>query len=560
VDQAFHTEMADGYRLDEPAIILGSPMRGDEVLTDVRVQIALSRINRHGLVAGATGTGKTKTLQILAGQLSALGVPVFAVDVKGDVSGIGAPGDATDPHVIDRCTSIGWTFQPGGHPLEVLSLSGKTGAHVRASVSSFGPLLLGKVLDLNETQTSILSLVFRYCDDQHLPLLDLADLRTTLKFLGSDDGKPVLEDLGGIGPASLGVILRAIVTIEEEGADIFFGEPEFDVNDLLRTTLDGRGMVTLLEVADVMDRPRLYSTFVLWMLAQLYETLPEVGDLPKPKLAFFFDEAHLLFKDASEALLEQVERTARLIRSKGVGVYFVTQAPTDVPSSVLSQLGNRIQHALRAFTPDDADALRKTARTFPMTTDFDVERTITSLGIGEALVTVLSPKGVPTPLAATRLIPPDSRMAPLTDQELSQLVAASPLNGRYGTTVDRESAHEIITARLAAAHQAVAQAAQAASPASTGAPSAQSAQNAALGGMTPAQYRAELQRQVRAQEQERRAIERERKAQEREARVAERARQRTINTTVRTVGRVATSRLGQSLIRGVFGTIFGGKR
>ncbi len=415
MDEAFRSEMAAGYTLAEPAIVLGSPLLGDEVLSDVRVQVALSRVNRHGLIAGATGTGKTKTLQIFAGQLSALGVPVFAVDVKGDLSGIGAPGDATDQRTIDRCTSLAWTFQAAGHPLEILSLSGKTGAHVRASVSSFGPLLLGKVLDLNDTQTSILSLVFRYCDDQHLPLLDLADLRTTLKYLGSDAGKPVLEDLGGISPASLGVILRAIVTIEQDGADIFFGEPEFDVDDLLRITTDGKGIVTLLEVADVMDRPRLYSTFVLWMLAQLYEDLPEIGDLPKPKLAFFFDEAHLLFKDASQALLDQIERTARLIRSKGVGVYFVTQAPTDVPSPVLSQLGNRIQHALRAFTPDDADALRKTARTFPVTTHYDVERTITSLGIGEALVTVLSPKGVPTPLAATRLVPPDSRMAPLTE-------------------------------------------------------------------------------------------------------------------------------------------------
>jgi uncharacterized protein len=560
VDKAFHDEMAAGYALDEPAITLGAPMLGDEVLQDVRVQIALSRINRHGLVAGATGTGKTKTLQILAGQLSALGVPVFAVDVKGDVSGIGAPGDPTDPRVTARCESIGWAYVAGGHPLEVLSLSGKTGAHVRASISSFGPLLLGKVLDLNETQTSILSLVFRYCDDQHLPLLDLADLRTTLKFLASDDGKPVLDDLGGMSPASLGVILRSIVTLEEEGADIFFGEPEFDIHDLLRTTLDGRGMVTLLEVADVMDRPRLYSTFVLWMLAQLYESLPEVGDLPKPKLAFFFDEAHLLFKDASEALLEQIERTARLIRSKGVGVYFVTQAPTDVPSSVLSQLGNRIQHALRAFTPDDGDALRKTARTFPVTDHYDVERTITSLGIGEALVTVLSPKGVPTPLAATRLIPPDSRMAPLTEQELSQLVASSQLYGRYGTAVDRESAHEIITARLAAAHQAVQAAATAA-----GAPGAAgSAAPGGFGGMTPAQYRREIERQareqVREQERERKAAERDRKAEERDRKAAERARQRTIDTSIRTAGRVAGSRLGQSLIRGVFDTIFGGKR
>jgi len=568
MDAAFRKEMAEGYRLDEPAIVLGSPMQGDDVLAEVRVQLALARVNRHGLIAGATGTGKTKTLQLIAGQLSALGVPVFAVDVKGDLSGIGAPGDATDPKVADRAKSLAWQFQAAGHPLEVLSLTGKTGAHVRASISSFGPLLLGKVLDLNETQTSILSLVFRYCDDQHLPLLDLADLRTTLKFLGSDDGKVVLEDLGGISPASLGVILRAIVTIEEAGADVFFGEPEFDVNELLRTALDGRGIVTLLEVADVMDRPRLYSTFVLWLLAQLYETLPEVGDIPKPKLGFFFDEAHLLFDDASEALLEQIERTARLIRSKGVGVYFVTQAPTDVPSSVLSQLGNRIQHALGAFTPDDADALRKTARTFPMTEHYDIERTITSLGIGEALVTVLSPKGVPTPLAATRLIPPDSRMAPLTEAELGQVVATSPLQARYGTPIDRESAHEIITARLLAARQAAeAAAAQAAAGGGAGAGSATGGATASSGrpgGMTQAQYEREIRRQATEAERDRvrrqREAERERKASERAERAAERQRQKTIETSIRTAGRVVTSRAGQSILRGVFDTIFGGKR
>ena len=557
MDEAFRSEMAAGYTLAEPGIILGSPIVGDEVLPEVRVQIALSRVNRHGLIAGATGTGKTKTLQIFAGQLSAYGVPVFAVDVKGDLSGIGAPGDATDQRTIDRCTSLAWTFQAAGHPLEILSLSGKTGAHVRASVSSFGPLLLGKVLDLNETQTSILSLVFRYCDDQHLPLLDLADLRTTLKFLGSDEGKPVLEDLGGISPASLGVILRAIVTIEQEGSDVFFGEPEFDVDDMLRTTADGKGIVTLLEVADVMDKPRLYSTFVLWMLAQLYEGLPEVGDLPKPKLAFFFDEAHLLFDDASEALLDQIERTARLIRSKGVGVYFVTQAPTDVPSPVLSQLGNRIQHALRAFTPDDADALRKTARTFPVTTHYDVERTITSLGIGEALVTVLSPKGVPTPLAATRLVPPDSRMAPLTAPEIAQVIAASPLATRYGETVDRESAHEIITARLTSARAAAATAAAEATMRDNVSPTT----NAGLGTMTPAQQRREIERQARELRKAQEAAERERKAQQRAEQAAARQREKTVETGIRTAGRVVSSRAGQSLLRGVFDTIFGtGKR
>jgi hypothetical protein len=305
---------------------------------------------------------------------------------------------------------------------------------------------------------------------------------------------------------------------------------------------------------------------VLWLLAQLYETLPEVGDIPKPKLGFFFDEAHLLFDDASEALLEQIERTARLIRSKGVGVYFVTQAPTDVPSSVLSQLGNRIQHALRAFTPDDADALRKTARTFPMTEHYDIERTITSLGIGEALVTVLSPKGVPTPLAATRLIPPDSRMAPLTPPELAQVVAGSQLQARYGTAIDRESAHEIITARLVAARQAAeAAAAGAGVGMPAGAPGAPTAGGASpYGGMTQAQYEREIRRQAteaeRARQREMREAERERKAQERAARAAERQREKTIETGIRTAGRVATSRVGQSILRGVFDTIFGGKR
>jgi DNA helicase HerA-like ATPase len=449
---------------------------------------------------------------------------------------------------------MGWTFTPAAFPLELMSLSGTVGAHVRASVSSFGPLLLGKVLDLNDTQTSILSLVFRYCDDEHLPLLDLADLRTTLKFLGSPEGKPILEDLGGISSASLGVILRAIVTLEQEGADVFFGEPEFDVDDMLRTTVDGRGVVTLLEVADVMDRPRLYSTFVLWMLAQLYEQLPEVGDLPKPKLAFFFDEAHLLFDDASKALLEQIERTARLIRSKGVGVYFVTQAPTDVPSSVLSQLGNRVQHALRAFTPEDADNLRKAARTFPMTDHYDVERTLTSLGIGEAFVTVLNAKGVPTPLAATRLVPPDSRMAPLSAEEIARVVAGSPLAARYGEAVDRESAHEIITARLTTAKAAAATAAAEAHLRDQVSPTTADG----LGTMTPAQQRREVERRARELEAARRAAERERKAREKEAAAAERERQRTMRATMNTVGKVVGSRATQSLIRGVFDTIFGG--
>jgi len=550
MDKAFVEAIATGYALDEPAVVIGSAMHAGKLHNETRVQVALSMMNRHGLVAGATGTGKTKTLQVLAGQLSKAGVPVFVADVKGDLTGMAAPGEATHPKMIERLESLDWTFEPSGHPVEFLSLTGAIGAPVRATVSSFGPLLLGKVLDLNETQTSILALIFKYCDDNDLPLLDLEDLATTLKFLASDEGKPILAEYGGMSAASVGVLLRSIVVLEQEGADTFFGELEFDVADLTRHAPDGSGIVSILELRDVMDKPRLFSTFMLWMLAQLYEHLPEAGDLPKPKLCFFFDEAHLLFDDASDALMDQIERTARLIRSKGVGIYFVTQAPTDVPSSVLSQLGNRVQHALRAFTPDDADALRKTARTFPMTDFYDVERVITSLGTGEALVTVLSPDGVPTPLAATRLIPPDSLMAPIPEATFAARLAESPLAATYGTPVDPVSAHEMITARLQAARAAVAESAMRGEVSPT--------TDAGLNTMTPAQQRREIQRQAREVAAAQRAAERERKAQAREQAVAERARQRSVDSAIRTGGRVLTSRAGQSVLRGIFGTIFGG--
>ena len=556
MDQAFRDAMAAGYSTTEPSVILGSPMHDGEVATDVRIQVALSMMNRHGLVAGATGTGKTKTLQLMAGQLSKAGVPCFVADIKGDLTGLAAPGDAANPKVIDRSQSLGWTFQAAGHPVEFVSLSGKLGAQVRATVHSFGPLLLGKVLDLNDTQTSILSLIFKYCDDNALPLLDLADLTTTLRFLGSDAGKPVLDEYGGMSSASLGVLLRSIVTLEQQGADVFFGEPEFDVSDLLRLTPEGEGIISILELSDVMDKPSLFSTFMLWMLAQLYHTLPEVGDLPKPKLCFFFDEAHLLFDEASKALLDQVERTARLIRSKGVGVYFVTQTPTDIPAPVLAQLGNRVEHALRVFTPQDADALKKTARTFPITTFYDVEQAITSLGIGEALVTVLSSRGVPTPLAATRLIPPDSLMGALDPVQFQGRIATSSLTAKYGQTIDRQSAHEIIGARIAAAKQAAATQ-SAAVPAGAPPPVL----------MSPAQQEREIQRQARELERERQAAERAGRVQAREQAAAERARrteerahQRSIDSAIRTGGRIVTSRAGQSLIRGVFGTLFGGRR
>jgi hypothetical protein len=550
MDQAFRDAMTAGYTLTEPGLVIGSPMHDGELANETRVQVALSMLNRHGLIAGATGTGKTKTLQLLAGQLSKAGVPVFVADIKGDLTGLAAPGDATNPKVVDRVTSLGWTFRAAGHPVEYLSLTGKLGAQVRATVHSFGPLLLGKVLGINDTQTSILALIFKYCDDNDLPLLDLKDLVATLKYLSSDEGKPILADYGGMSSASVGVLLRSIVVLEQEGADVFFGEPEFEVEDLLRTTPDGEGIISILELSDVMDQPRLFSTFMLWMLAQLYESLPEAGDLPKPKLCFFFDEAHLLFDDASRALLDEIERTARLIRSKGVGIYFVTQAPTDVPSAVLAQLGNRVQHALRAFTPDDADALRKTARTFPTTTFYDVEKTLTSLGIGEAFVTVLSPRGVPTPLAATRLLAPDSLMAPIDEVQFRGRIATSPYQAKYGATVDRDSAYERITARLAAARAASAEAAMRAGVDPTTA--------TGMNTMTPAQQQREISRQAREIAAAQRAAERERNAQAKAQRDAARAQQRSIDSAIRTGGKVVSSRLGQDIVRGIFGTLFGG--
>jgi DNA helicase HerA-like ATPase len=468
-------------------------------------------------------------------------VPVFIADVKGDLTGMALPADAADARVAERAAKVGIDFQPDAHPVDLLSLSGQLGTPVRATVSSFGPLLLARVLDLNTTQTSVLSLLFKYCDDHDLPLLDLADLRTTLRFLGTEEGKGVLEEYGGASGATLGVIQRALTTLEQEGTDRFFGEPAFDVAHLLRVTPEGEGVVHLLEISDVMDRPRLFSTFMLWLLAQLYHGLPEAGDLPQPKLVFFFDEAHLLFKDAPKALLEQVELTVRLIRSKGVGVYFVTHTPTDVPSPVLAQLGNRVQHALRVFTPEDADDLAKTVRTFPMTDLFDVGATLTSLGIGEALVTVLSPRGVPTPLAPTLLLPPDSLMAPMPPELLPQHVQASPLYALYAQVIDRDSAHEILAGRIASAKA-----------------DARASGTAGSSGGDPTD-----RQPVRERREVERAAERQAKASEREAKAGARRRVTEAAAARRRAEQDARRRermledLGEDLVRGVFGTLFG---
>ena len=445
---AFHDMLIQGYGSQEPGLVLGSALEGAAVHREPKVGLPLAMANRHGLIAGATGTGKTKTVQLLTEQLSAQGVPVFVGDMKGDLSGLAMPGERSE-RVEGRARDIGWEWTPRGVPVEFVSLTGASGVQLRATVSSFGPLLLGKILSLNDTQTSVLTMVFKYADDNQLPLLDLQDLRALLQFLSSDEGKPELAQYGGMSSASVGVLLRKMVELESQGAGKFFGEPEFDVHDMLSVTSDGRGVVTCLELPDVADKPMLFSTFMMWLLAELYHNLPEVGDLAKPKLVFFFDEAHLLFRDAPKAFLDQVDQVIRLIRSRGVGVYFVTQTPKDVPEEILAQLGNRIQHALRAHTPDDEQALRAAVRTFPRTAFYDLGQTLTSLGIGEAVVTVLNSRGVPTPVVAARLVPPTSRMSPLTPEELQADIRSSDLAAEYGQAVDRESAREILAARMA---------------------------------------------------------------------------------------------------------------
>ncbi|MFF0480630.1 helicase HerA-like domain-containing protein [Streptomyces sp. NPDC004435] len=438
-------EIAAGYAFEGPALDLGAVLWDGACHPDAPVRIPLPVLNRHGLVAGATGTGKTKTLQLIAEQLSAQGVPVFLADIKGDVSGVCAPGEDGEK-VRERAAQVGQEWTPTGFPCEFYGLGGTgPGIPVRATVTSFGPVLLSKVLQLNRTQEQSLGLIFHYADSKGLELVDLKDLRAVVAFLVSDVGKPELKGIGGLSTVTAGVILRALTAFEQQGAGGFFGEPEFDTSDFLRTARDGRGTVSVLELPSVRERPQLFSTFLMWMLADLFNDLPEVGDLEKPKLVFFFDEAHLLFKDASKAFLESITQTVRLIRSKGVGVFFVTQTPKDVPADVLAQLGNRVQHALRAFTPDDAKALKATVRTFPESA-YDLEEVLTSLGTGEAVVTVLSERGAPTPVAATRLRAPESLMGPVDAAVLEAAVQGSPLHGRYARAVDRESAYERLTA------------------------------------------------------------------------------------------------------------------
>jgi uncharacterized protein len=442
-------QIAAGYAAEGQALELGTVVVDGTADPTAQVRIPLATVNRHGLVAGATGTGKTKTLQVIAEQLSTAGVPVMMADVKGDLSGLARPGVANDK-IAARAKDTGDDWTPTAFPVEFLSL-GTTGigVPVRATISSFGPILLSKVLGLNATQESTLGLIFHWADQQGLPLLDLKDLRSVITYLTSEQGKPQLKELGAVSPTTAGVILRALVNLAADGADTFFGEPELNPRDLLRTDPQGHGIITLLELGDQATRPVMFSTFLMWVLADLFTFLPEVGDLDKPKLVFFFDEAHLLFTDASKAFLEQVLQTVKLIRSKGVGVYFCTQLPTDVPNDVLSQLGARVQHALRAFTPDDQQALTKTVRTYPKTEVYDLASALTSLGIGEAIVTVLSERGAPTPVAWTMIRTPRSLMDTIGTDAISAAAKASPLQAEYGQTIDRDSAYERLAAKLA---------------------------------------------------------------------------------------------------------------
>ncbi|MFG2573678.1 helicase HerA-like domain-containing protein [Streptomyces sp. NPDC048481] len=448
-------DIAAGYAFTGPALDLGAVLWDGDCLPDAQVRIPLPVLNRHGLVAGATGTGKTKTLQLMAEQLSAQGVPVFLADVKGDLSGIAAPGTVSD-RVRDRAAEVGQKWTATGFPAEFYALGGLGhGIPLRATVTSFGPLLLSKVLGLNQTQEQSLGLVFHYADQKGLEPFDLKDLRSVVAFLTSDDGKEELRSLGGLSSATAGVILRSLTAFEAQGMASFFGEPEFDTAEFLRTASDGRGIVSVLELPAVQDKPQLFSTFLMWLLADLFHDLPEIGDADRPKLVFFFDEAHLLFDDASKAFLDSITQTVRLIRSKGIGVFFVTQTPKDVPGEVLGQLGNRVQHALRAFTPDDQKALRATVKTFPDSA-YELEELLTGLGTGEAVVTVLSERGAPTPVAAIRLRAPESLMGPVEGAELDRAVRESPLHERYAQAVDRESAFEKLAARAEAGSGAAA--------------------------------------------------------------------------------------------------------
>ncbi len=443
----FIQTIENGYTFKGDSIILGGAMLDGEVMTNTFVKIPLKMMNRHGLIAGATGSGKTKTLQIIAEQLSAKSVPVLLMDVKGDLSGIAVPSEG-HPKIDERHEKIGFPFEAGKSPVEFLSLSEEKGVRLRATVTEFGPVLFSKILGLNDTQSGIVAVLFKYCDDYNYPLLDLKDFKKTLQYLTHEGKEEIEEAYGRISTSSVGSIMRKIVELEQQGADIFFGERSFNVDDLCRLDENGKGMVSILRLTDIQDKPKLFSTFMLQLLAEVYSTFPEEGDIDQPKLVIFIDEAHLVFEEASDALMDQIEAIVKLIRSKGVGLFFVTQNPTDVPEDVLSQLGLKIQHALRAFTAKDRKAIKLAAQNYPLTDFYETDTLLTKLGIGEAIVTTLNEKGIPTPLAHTMLRAPQSRMDVLSDSEISSIIRKSYLIDKYNEIMDRESAYEILNVKI----------------------------------------------------------------------------------------------------------------
>ena len=490
---------------NENGILIG---KGEE-----KVYLNPRYANRHGLIAGATGTGKTVSLQVLAEGFSRLGVPVFMADVKGDLTGISQPGTA-HPKIEERIEKIGIeNFKFEGYPTVLWDLLGEQGHPIRATIADMGPLLLSRLMDLNETQEGVLNIVFRFADDQGLLMLNLADLRTALQYVGKHR-KEFQNEYGNISPASVGAIQRRLLVLEEQEAERFFGEPALDLWDFMRTGQKGYGQINILMADQLMTSPRLYSTFLLWLMSELFENLPEVGDLDRPRLVFFFDEAHLLFDDAPKALIEKVEQVVKLVRSKGVGIYFITQNPLDVPDEVLGQLGNRIQHALRAFTPRDQRAVRAAADTFRANPNLDTEETITTLGVGEALVSVLEEGGTPSIVQRTLVRPPSSRIGPATDAERAQLLRSSPLAGRYDTPVDRESAHEILRRR---------------------------AEEAAREAEEAAERMAEEKRRQRA------------------SRSGGRRRQSVAEAMAKSIARSVGSQIGRRIVRGILGSIFRGR-
>lgn len=443
----FYKYITDGNTFKGDSITLGAAILEGQTITNAFIKVPLKTMNRHGLIAGATGTGKTKTLQVLAENLSEKGVPVLLMDIKGDLSGL-AQASPGHPKIDERHTKIGLPFDAKKFPVEVMTLSKQDGVRLRATISEFGPVLISRILNVTETQAGIISVIFKYCDDNKLPLLDIKDFKKILQYATGDGKKEFEEAYGRISTASTGAILRKLIEIEQQGGDLFFGETSFDTQDLLRIDENGRGYINIIRLTDIQDKPKLFSTFMLSLLAEIYSTFPEQGDSGRPELIMFIDEAHLIFNEASDALLNQIKSIVKLIRSKGVGLYFVTQNPTDVPEEVLGQLGLKVQHALRAFTAKDRKAIKLTAQNYPDTDYYDTAEILTSLGIGEALVSALDEKGKPTPLAATMIRAPMSRMDILTKSELRKLLSDSELAKKYNTEIDRESAYEMLTEKI----------------------------------------------------------------------------------------------------------------